>query len=365
MTHLETVASITPVGTFAVLNQDGDGSGYNAAFVASGTAQGGMFTFASKAVYDSVHRRIFHCAAGHPAGSLFKSICYDVDSNTWNLLPQPSWASVFASANGHCYQLQTIAEGLYIRGRANSYSIFASTIDEPNKADLFNPSSTVEYADVIPTNPPNTSARAFIEYFPERQRVYFFDSGGSYRLYEKTLTGAWAQAAIVSGLNNDGIACAHNPVRHEMVFGGGVVNYVNGVAVYRTQWWKMNSTGVVSPIDNAPMYSYAHGSALFMADPLTGKYLSITATTGGYRVYELDTSKPMNLGLQWARRTDIEALMPQLSYSPNSLVAVVAVPLPEYMVAVLMTYNKAWIYKFGSTSPSLPAIPTDLGVLAS
>src|SRR5262245_31776413 len=57
-------ASMKP-GTWAVLNKDGDESGYGLKFTESGI--GTMYGYASKATYDPVRRRVFFFASGQAA----------------------------------------------------------------------------------------------------------------------------------------------------------------------------------------------------------------------------------------------------------------------------------------------------------
>src|SRR5262249_36427395 len=76
-------ASLKP-GTWAMLNKDGDESGYGVKFTDSGI--GTMFGYASKATYDPVRRRVFFFASGHHNrntaeyyAEIIKFIVYEVD----------------------------------------------------------------------------------------------------------------------------------------------------------------------------------------------------------------------------------------------------------------------------------------------
>jgi hypothetical protein len=55
-------ASMKP-GTWAMLNKDGDDSGYGTKLTDSGV--GGLFGYASKAAYDPVRRRVYFFGSGH------------------------------------------------------------------------------------------------------------------------------------------------------------------------------------------------------------------------------------------------------------------------------------------------------------
>src|SRR5262245_15243561 len=88
-------ASMKP-GTWAMLNKDGDDSGYGTKLTDSGV--GGLFGYASKAAYDPVRRRVFFFGSGHHGKStpeyyaeIIKFIAYDVDTNRWTRLKTPQW----------------------------------------------------------------------------------------------------------------------------------------------------------------------------------------------------------------------------------------------------------------------------------
>ena len=73
-------------GTWAVLNKDGDDSGYGQTFTDSGI--GGLFGYASKATYDPARRRVFFFGSGHHGRStpeyyaeIIKFVVYEVDRN--------------------------------------------------------------------------------------------------------------------------------------------------------------------------------------------------------------------------------------------------------------------------------------------
>src|SRR5262245_760126 len=83
-------ASLKP-GKWAVLNKDGDGSGYGAKFTDSGI--GGLYGYASKAAYDPARRRIYFFGSGHHNqntpeyyAAIIKFIVYEVDRDRWTRL---------------------------------------------------------------------------------------------------------------------------------------------------------------------------------------------------------------------------------------------------------------------------------------
>src|SRR5262245_36023166 len=77
-------ASMQP-GTFALLNQDGDGSGYGQNLVdgltPTGEGVGTVFAYAQKAAYDPVSDKVYF--KGAPHGGQPETITYDVVTNRW------------------------------------------------------------------------------------------------------------------------------------------------------------------------------------------------------------------------------------------------------------------------------------------
>src|SRR5262245_12690909 len=114
-------ASMKP-GTWAMLNKDGDDSGYGAKLTDSGV--GGLFGYASKATYDPVRRRVYFFGSGHHNQSspefyaaIIKFIVYEVDRNRWTRLRTPQWYldTGTRGGNSHGYQYQTVAKGKFFR----------------------------------------------------------------------------------------------------------------------------------------------------------------------------------------------------------------------------------------------------------
>lgn len=376
MTHLQEVAAATPVGAFAVLNQPGDGSGYGETLTSSG--QGGIYGFASKAAYDPARNRVFHLAAGHNggAGNPIKFIGYDVTANTWSSLPLPSWAPANNTGPWHGYQQEGIIGNRFVKGRHNSAFMYACDIDRDNIMEIA--ASTPAIPDrLIPNPPPQYLNRGCVDGFPERNSAVAFASQGSGNLYE------WAGGAIwtvfktiyrnVGGatLAGDGIAAAHNPVHHGYLIGGGL----SGTVYYR-QWWWIAATGAMTRIDDCPVDTYAHGRTLFTCDPVSGKFILIRpqlfpsgqgepVQPGPCFFYELDMTRPT--GLQWLRRPELEAGIPQFhTQSPNQVVYTVCVPIPNPGVILFMGNTKTWILKYAATPlPQLPQKPTNLHAVPS
>src|SRR5262245_30468401 len=119
---LARLAASQKPGTWAVLNKDGDDSGYGLKFTDSGV--GGLFGYASKAAYDPVHRRVYFFGSGHHNmntpeyyAAIIKFIVYEVDKNRWTRLKTPQWYldTGTKGGNSHGYQYQAIAKGKFYR----------------------------------------------------------------------------------------------------------------------------------------------------------------------------------------------------------------------------------------------------------
>src|SRR5262249_5886560 len=113
---LARLAASLKSGTWAVLNKDGDASGYGTKLTDSGV--GGLFGYASKAAYDPVRRRVYFFGSGHHNQStpeyyaaIIKFIVYEVDKNRWTRLQTPQWYldTGTKGGNSHGYQYQTVA----------------------------------------------------------------------------------------------------------------------------------------------------------------------------------------------------------------------------------------------------------------
>src|SRR5262245_56911969 len=114
-------ASLKP-GGWAMLNKDGDSSGYGLKFTDSGV--GTLYGYASKAAYDPTRRRVFFFGSGHHNMStpeyyaaIIKFIVYVVDKNRWTRQKTPQWYldTGTKGGNSHGYQYQTVAKGQFFR----------------------------------------------------------------------------------------------------------------------------------------------------------------------------------------------------------------------------------------------------------
>ncbi len=354
---LARLAAALKPGTWAVLNKDGDESGYGAKFTDSGV--GGLFGYASKAAYDPVRRRVYFFGSGHHNmnspehyAAIIKFIVYEVDRNRWTRLRTPQWYLDTGSkgGNSHGYQYQTIAKGQFFRMNlgppARKSTVQVCNIDKDKVEDIDPKDDWKESVDV-----PFTFSSGPLEYFPERNSLITINTRAS-EVYERELAATkWVKLAKVAGMNYFGIAASHNPVYKVVVFGGGSQAAPPWTNIRK--WYVLNAKGEVTPLDDSPVDSYAATSTLFTVDPVSGRHLLIRPNdfdykkTTGYWFYELDVSKKP--GSQWTRRKDLEAAIPQFNArSRKHVFNTVVVPLPEYGINMYMGPSNVWIYKHAS-----------------
>src|SRR5262245_44171648 len=347
---LARLAATLKPGSWAVLNQDRDPSGWGLDFTDSGVGKGGALVFASKAAYDPIHRRVFFMASGHSHepnsiernDRVMKFIVYEVDQNKWTRLKNPQWYLDLGLniINTHGYQLNTVGQGRFFRAHANTGHVYMCDVDKSRIEEI---DHRKDWQALPPVPGTGQTARGFLEYFPDRGTLLFLDSSTG-NLHEKSLSASnWTQLGNYRELGRDGVAAIYNPVHRTVVFGGG------GGSSPNQRWWRIDAQGKISGIDDCPTDSYAHNRALFTVDPASGKHWLITQnhwqTPTGYLFHELDlTEKP---GRQWKERKDLVPGIPNFHPFVQGLqtVSTLVVPLPEYGVNMVMGAATVWIYK--------------------
>ena len=351
---LAKLAAALKPGTWALLNKDGDDSGYGTKFTDSGI--GGLYGYASKATYDPVRRRVYFFGSGHHGMStpeyyadIIKFIVYEVDRNKWTRLKSPQWYldTGTKGGNSHGYQYQTIANGRYFRMSlgppARKSTVQVCNIDRDKVEDIDPKKDWEESPDV-----PFTFSVGPLEYFPERKSLFTINTRTA-EVYERELTAdKWVKGPKVEGMTYFGIAASYNPVHKVVVFGGGSQAAPPWTNVRK--WYVLDAKGKVTPLDDSPIDSYAATSTLFTVDPVSGKHLLVRPNdfdykkTTGFWFYELDVTK--KAGEQWTRRKDLEEAVPQFNArAQNHVFCTVVVPLPEYGVNLFMGPANTWIYK--------------------
>src|SRR5262245_28411651 len=77
---LAALATSMKPGTFALLNVEGDDSGYGKSVLSNGGSNG-ITGFADKMVYDAATDRVYFSGGEH--GGITKTIYYDIATNKW------------------------------------------------------------------------------------------------------------------------------------------------------------------------------------------------------------------------------------------------------------------------------------------
>src|SRR5262245_44122619 len=77
---LSSIAASMPSGSFALLNKEGDSSGYGRGLLLTGGSSS-IMGFASKAAYDPVTDRVYFSGGEHNGKTL--TIHYEIATNTW------------------------------------------------------------------------------------------------------------------------------------------------------------------------------------------------------------------------------------------------------------------------------------------
>src|SRR5262249_17385366 len=240
-----------------------------------------------------------------------KVIVYDINTNHWSQLGVPAWFLAW-TGNVHAYQLQTIdpTRQLYFRILANTYDVHQCSIDNDNLTLLFGSACPGTASSPSPSGS-GTTARAGIEYFPDRDSLVFNGQGP---IWEKRPVGSgeWRSLGLFPDLTRDGIMMAYSAQQHALVFGGGADAGGNNL-----KWFKMDASGTILQIDDRAFAAANHFS-LFANDPISGKFILIqpnawpSDSSTGYDFWELDIARPA--GTQWVYRSDLAARVPDMGY---------------------------------------------------
>jgi len=274
---LANVAASMAPGTFALLNQSGDGSGYDANLL-DGSSNcipvGSIFGYAQKAVYDPITDRVYFSGASHASSGACttETIHYDVATNRWA-------TDGNAPIAGHAYDsnaLDPISRELYV-----SATLAANTF---HKMDLN--SHTWSTPALPATLGFYNIAEPSAEYFPDRSELLWLQGGwagglGSYN----AATNTWrAVNTTLSGLGVRSAIARYSPVCHCVLLMGGVGSTADPLAQMRGVY-KYDANGVITRMkDSPPSIVFYINDSLSAADPVTGNLIVISSvmTNGSY-----------------------------------------------------------------------------------
>jgi hypothetical protein len=238
----ELAASMEP-GTFALLNQDGDASGYSwDGFLKGGgpdsAAVGSIFGYAQKAAYDPVEDKVYFKGAPHYQGRRnfwATHITYDVGRNRWTAV-----APILAPV-GHAYDSNAIDVG--------AREFYASATLANNKLRRFH-LQTGQWTDMA--QPESTRApvgEPSVEYFSERDELLMLQ-GSTLSCWKRT-TDMWKRVAELDGLYFRSAILRYNPVHQCVLIMGGADT--NSKPAKRSRAvYKLAADGTVTRLKDGP-----------------------------------------------------------------------------------------------------------------
>jgi hypothetical protein len=303
-------ATLSP-GQWAVLNSNGDASGFSASLLSTGNDN--VFNYADKGAWDPLAKKVRFIGQGHYEPQ--KYVSYAEATNTWTLEPKPSW-DCSPSCIGHAYQHNTInpATGDFFYHHFNSHAFFKFS------------RSTGQWSQ-LPKRPNGYSANGGmvccegVEYHPELGALTVF-AGGEIQRY--TDANGWSMITTGLAMGPYHNVAVYNPV-HKIVVGGG------GNDVRKL--YKVNAAGSVSPIQDPPV-QVRPASSIFTVDPASGKYLIVTANKGFYEYDVVSNS--------WSQLNGASMPFSNITYT-------IAIPIREHGVIMFARFefssSKVYLYK--------------------
>jgi len=326
---LATLANSMQPGTWAPLTT----IGMNATLNSVGSS-GSKLSYEDALVYEPTSRRFFFMGSDHNDPQTF--LQFDVASNTWSRLPRASFmttTSEYLMGTQHGYDHGATRPGFYFKRQNGD--------DELHRYNV----ATQQWDN--PPLPPNPFQAQFgdyhngydaMEYFPEMGGMVWVSGNGIVYFFSDA-TQQWTR--IATGLANGGTwtQSAYNPVHKVLIF-----DHSGG-------FFKLSATGQVTRL-SAPPVSFYDGSgwaSTMTADPVSGKYLVLTASSRNFWEYDVTNDT-------WRQLT-------ATNKPAMNLAGVGGAPVAEYGVilyAVCQSTNcQTWLYKHasGGTPPPPPPPP--------
>ena len=265
-TELARLAASMKPGTWAELKT----TGYSAELLKVQNHH--ILQYTDTAVWDPKTNQVLFVGQGHY--SAVKFIAYAAATNSWKLLPTPSWWTGDAKTGkgpiGHAYQNNTIdpARGLFFHHQSATRLV--------HKYDI----AGGEWSTLPEIKGAATGHGTALAYFPERKglvRVY----GGTVHFFDED-KGAWTQMKDKLAMGPYHNIAKYNPVDKSVILGGG-----NGSkALYR-----MDAQGNITPLKEAP-FVLRISSTVTAVDPVSGDLLVLNMEEKlKNKFYALDVKK--------------------------------------------------------------------------
>lgn len=331
-TVLGDMAKSMAVGEWRVLNATGDGSGWSTSFLDAGNGHN-ILQYSDKAKWDSNTRRVLFIGKGAGA-TIQKFITYSEDSNTWQIQPKPYWdCTPSQNCLGHAYQHNTIdpSGNLY-------YHLYYST-------DYFMLNRATGQWSQLPAPSSIIACCIGLEYFPEMNGGGLFAVGEGRVFFYNSTSQKWSQLESSLKMGAYHNVAVYNPVHKIVVFGGGDGS---------RDLYKIDASGTITKLANAPA-AVAVASSVFTVDPVSGKYLLLTA---GHTFHQYDVLTDSWTALNAAS----VPVFPPSGEQYFDFAGTVAAPIQTHGVILFMRFNdaqsKVYLYKHTSSAPdSTPPSP--------
>jgi len=347
---LGTLAASMKPGTFALLNQDGDASGYSwTGFLKGGgpdsAAVGSIFGYAQKAAYDPVGDKVYFKGAPHfqgRSGFWATQITYDVATNRWTAV------SPIPTPVGHAYDSNTI--------NVKARETYASATLMPNTLRRFD-LRTKQWADMAqPASIGGPVGEPSCEYFPERDELLMLQ-GQSLSCWKRS-TDTWKHVAKLDGLFFRSAIARYNPVHKcVLILGGADTN--SRPAKRSHAVYKYDANGTVTRLKDGPASICIYiNQSLAAVDPVSGDCIFIAAVlgedlndyTGDVELWKHDISTDI-----W-RQLDAKVIPDTAAWwtRKGSPFAVVVTPISKHGVIMFMSAagKKSSVYLYKHAPPA-------------
>jgi len=214
--------------------------------------------WANDGKWDPKTRKVFYIGMGHYAA--LKFVSYSADSNSWTLMPVPTWAdprdpkSVACGTEkgtrvwprSHTYDGQFIDPEKRLFGIVFRPRIYAYNIDTRKWSWKGSPSANVKNCDIA------------AEYFPEMEGLLFTGSGG--QLVFRDMATDKERRLGAAGTGAHGVM-EYNPVHKVLVWGG------------LGRLWRLEAGGKPRKLKPPPGFPACISKAKFMCDPVSGEFV--------------------------------------------------------------------------------------------
>lgn len=346
----------TPIGELAESMQPGQWrelatTGAQAAF----SADESLFEYCDKLVWDPIQKQVLFYGTSDPASSNNdrKFIRYRASTNSWDILPTPSFASNIQHSYKH-HAINPENRRLYYRpmGSTNT-ELYSISLD--NVTGAWRRESNISGLDYL-------DGAVAMDWFPARRTIVLHsgEAGGAQSgLTEfNATTNTWRTIAdnfTPRGGLHALIECS--PAANICIFGGGDDT---------KNLWRLNADGTTQNLGSTgPIAERSTRFAITTTDPVTGRFLMMSRND---EFYEFDAT--VGTTGRWTLIGSGTSVPPFNGYVSNdSTFHMSATPISNYGVVMYVqwrdTGSKVWLYKHSASTqdalrPNPPAAFTAL-----